>query len=83
MKRPCEIGVNTEGKAMKEKREKPNEGKNFIQRRMEREIDEMYARIANDLRKENEQLRTELEKLRKENAELKEELEKLRNEKKA
>ena len=41
------------------------EEKSFLQRRLEREIDALYSRLAVDLRKENERLRTELEKLRK------------------
>ncbi len=36
----------------------------FLKRRLEREIDALYARIAEDLRRENEALRAELEKLR-------------------
>lgn len=40
------------------------EEKTFLQRRLEREIDALYARLAVDLRKENERLRAELEKLR-------------------
>ena len=35
----------------------------------EREIDALYARLAGNLRKENEMLRAELEKLRKEREE--------------
>ncbi len=38
--------------------------KSFLQRKLEKEIDELYARLAIDLRKENERLRAELEKLR-------------------
>lgn len=41
------------------------EEKTFLQRKLEREIDALYARLAGNLRKENEMLRTELEKLRK------------------
>ena len=41
------------------------EEKTFLQRRLEREIDALYSRLAQDLRRENEQLRAELEKLRK------------------
>ena len=41
------------------------EDKTFLQRRLEREIDALYARLAVDLRRENEQLKAELEKLRK------------------
>lgn len=37
----------------------------FLQRKLEREIDELYSRIALDLRKENERLKAELENLRK------------------
>ena len=40
------------------------EEKTFLQRRLEREIDALYARIADDLRQENARLRAELEKLR-------------------
>lgn len=40
------------------------EEKSFLQRKLEREIDALYARIAVDLKKENERLREELEKLR-------------------
>ncbi len=36
----------------------------FLQKRLEREIDALYARIAADLRRENEALRAELEKLK-------------------
>lgn len=43
--------------------------KTFLQRRLEREIDALYARLAVDLRKENERLRAELEKLRSESKE--------------
>lgn len=45
------------------------EEKTFLQRRLEREIDELYARLAIDLRRENERLRQELEKLRSEKGE--------------
>ena len=38
--------------------------KTFLQRKLEREIDALYARLAVDLRRENERLRGELEKLR-------------------
>ena len=38
--------------------------KTFLQRKLEREIDALYSRLAIDLRKENERLRSELEKLR-------------------
>ena len=38
--------------------------KSFLQRRLEREIDELYSRLALNLRKENEELKAELEKLR-------------------
>jgi hypothetical protein len=41
------------------------EEKTFLQRKLEREIDALYSRLAIDLRRENEQLREELEKLRK------------------
>ncbi len=41
----------------------------FLRRRLEREIDALYARLALDLREENERLRAELEKLRRERAE--------------
>lgn len=40
------------------------EEKSFLQRKLEREIDALYARLAIDLRRENERLREELEKLR-------------------
>ena len=40
------------------------EDKSFLQRKLEREIDALYARLAIDLRRENERLRAELEKLR-------------------
>ncbi len=42
------------------------EEKSFLQRKLEREIDALYSRLAIDLRKENAQLRDELEKLRSE-----------------
>ncbi len=45
------------------------EEKTFLQRKLEREIDALYERIAADLRAENARLRCELEKLRKENGE--------------
>lgn len=45
------------------------EEKTFLQRKLEREIDELYERLAVDLRKENERLRAELEKLRNERSE--------------
>ncbi len=38
--------------------------KSFLQRRLEREIDALYERIASDLKEENARLRAELEKLR-------------------
>ena len=38
--------------------------KTFLQRRLEREIDALYERIAADLKEENARLRAELEKLR-------------------
>lgn len=38
--------------------------KTFLQRRLEREIDALYERLAGDLREENARLRAELEKLR-------------------
>ncbi len=41
------------------------EERTFLQRKLEREIDALYSRLAVDLRRENEQLRAELEKLRK------------------
>ena len=40
------------------------EEKSFLQRKLEREIDALYSRLALDLRKENAQLKEELEKLR-------------------
>ena len=40
------------------------EEKTFLQRKLEREIDALYSRLALDLRRENEQLKEELEKLR-------------------
>ena len=45
------------------------EEKSFLQRRLEREIDELYSRLALNLRRENEELKAELEKLRGERAE--------------
>ncbi len=45
------------------------EEKSFLQRKLEREIDALYSRLAIDLRKENERLRAELEKLRSEREE--------------
>lgn len=45
------------------------EEKTFLQRKLEREIDALYSRLAVGLRKENERLRTELEKLRSEREE--------------
>ncbi len=41
------------------------EEKSFLQRKLEREIDALYARLAIDLRRENEQLRAQLETIRK------------------
>ena len=40
------------------------EEKTILQRRLEREIDALYERIASDLKEENRRLREELEKLR-------------------
>ena len=40
------------------------EEKSFLQRKLEREIDALYSRLAIDLRRENAQLKEELEKLR-------------------
>ena len=40
------------------------EEKTFLQRRLEREIDALYERIASELKEENRRLREELEKLR-------------------
>ncbi len=40
------------------------EEKTFLQRRLEKEIDALYARLAIDLRRENEALKAELENLR-------------------
>ena len=45
------------------------EEKSFLQRKLEREIDALYARLASDLRKENARLRAELAKLRSGDAE--------------
>ena len=45
------------------------EEKTFLQRKLEREIDALYARLAVDLRKENARLREELENLRREKGE--------------
>lgn len=45
------------------------EEKTFLQRRLEREIDALYSRLAFDLREENARLRAELEKLRSNKAE--------------
>lgn len=42
------------------------EEKTFLQRKLEREIDALYSRLAIDLRRENERLKAELEKLRRE-----------------
>ena len=36
----------------------------FLQRRLEREIDALYARIAEELKRENERLRKEIERLK-------------------
>ena len=44
-------------------------GSEFLQRRLEQEIDALYRRIAGELRRENEALRSELEKLRSERGE--------------
>ena len=41
-----------------------HEDKSFLQRKLEREIDALYERIAADLREENARLRAELEKIR-------------------
>lgn len=38
--------------------------KTFLRRRLEREIDALYSRLAADLRRENEELKAQLEKLR-------------------
>lgn len=43
--------------------------KTFLQKKLEKEIDALYARLAVGLREENERLRSELEKLRKEKGE--------------
>ena len=40
------------------------EEKTFLQRRLEREIDALYERLAVELKEENARLRAELEKLR-------------------
>ena len=40
------------------------EEKSFLQRKLEREIDSLYSRLAIDLRRENQRLKEELEKLR-------------------
>ena len=45
------------------------EEKSFLQRKLEREIDALYERIASDLREENARLKAELEKLRRGGAE--------------
>ncbi len=45
------------------------EEKSFLQRKLEREIDALYSRLAIDLRRENERLKAELEKLRSEKGE--------------
>ena len=45
------------------------EEKSFLQRKLEREIDALYSRLAIDLRRENERLKAELEKLRNEKGE--------------
>ncbi len=45
------------------------EEKSFLQRKLEREIDELYSRLAIDLRRENAALKAELEKLRREKEE--------------
>ncbi len=45
------------------------EGKTFLQRKLEKEIDALYARLAIGLREENERLKAELEKLRNERRE--------------
>ncbi len=45
------------------------EEKTFLQRKLEREIDALYSRLAVDLRRENAELRAELEKLRSEKEE--------------
>ena len=45
------------------------EDKTFLQRKLEKEIDMLYSRLALDLRRENEALRAELEKLRKDKQE--------------
>ena len=44
-------------------------GSEFLQRRLEQEIDALYRRIAGELRRENEALRSELVKLRSERGE--------------
>ena len=41
------------------------EEKSFLQRKLEREIDALYSRLAIDLRRENERLKAEIEELRK------------------
>ena len=46
-----------------------SEEKSFLQRKLEREIDALYSRLAGDLRRENERLRAELVKLRRERGE--------------
>ncbi len=43
--------------------------KSFLQRKLEREIDALYARLAIDLQEENAKLKAELEKLRNERGE--------------
>ena len=39
-------------------------GQMFLQKRLEREIDALYARIAEDLKRENALLRAELDRLK-------------------
>ena len=45
------------------------EERTFLQRKLEREIDALYSRLALDLRRENERLKAELEKLRRRDGE--------------
>ena len=59
----------TEGKERAAREAGIPEEKSFLQRKLEKEIDMLYSRLAGDLRRENERLRAELEKLRRERKE--------------